>query len=120
VELHVAPAQREFRQWCLVEGLHGHRPFAVVRPGVPPRASWLGTRPPAIVPTVASSSAALAWLLYQLTTPLTCRGRCKSLMARETSHAAPVRCSPSFGATPATKFTLETPPGRQRERKPRR
>jgi hypothetical protein len=28
---------------------------------------------------------------------LTCRGRCKSLMSRETSIAAPVRCSACFG-----------------------
>jgi hypothetical protein len=32
------------------------------------------------------------------TIKLTCRGRCKTIMSRETSLAAPVRCSAWFGA----------------------
>ncbi|SRR6266545_7973227 len=33
----------------------------------------------------------------RLTTKLTCRGRCNTRMSRETSMAAPVRCSAWFG-----------------------
>ena len=59
---------------------------------------WFGTRV-ASRTTRDSRGAVRATRSVARTTKLTCRGRCKSLMSRETRHAAPVRCSAWFGSS---------------------